>query len=139
MKNTSNYNEIIEKRFVAFCKAVLRNEARDIYAENKRWSEKFISFDEINRLPLNELCIYDNHEVDFHTYNSKVVLIKDELIAEALATLSQIQQDVILHSFFLQMTDRAIGKLMGIDRSTIHYHKKRALCALRKFIEEETH
>jgi len=132
MKHYSNSKETVERQFVAFCKIVLRNEARDIYAARKRNREKFISLSEMSE----ELCFFDEPEIDFSTLG-KEVLVKDILISEALVTLTKRQQDVILHSFFLDKTDKDVGILMGIDNSTVHYHKKRALEALRKFLEEE--
>jgi len=111
--------EIAEKQFDSFCKTVLRNEARNIYAEKKRWNEKFVSFSEMSE----ELCAYDLPEIDVSVCGKKV-LIKDLLISEAIATLSEKQQVVILHSFFLQKTDKAIGSLMGIHNSTVRYESE---------------
>ena len=45
MKNTCIDEETVEHQFIAFCKVVVGNELRNIYAEEKRWNEKFISLD----------------------------------------------------------------------------------------------
>lgn len=53
-----------------------------------------------------------------------------------IETLSKRQQDIILLSFFLNMKDVDIAKLMNLAKSTVHYHKENALKELQKFMEK---
>ena len=62
--------------------------------------------------------------------------VKDELIGEALKSLPEKKRNVILLSFFLDMTDTEIAKYMNLVRSTIHYHRTSSLIALKKIMEE---
>ena len=43
---------------------------------------------------------------------------------------------MILLSFFLNMTNADIGRLMNLAESTVHYHRTNALKELRKIMEE---
>ena len=139
MKHTVTCQETIEYQFISFCKSVLRNEVRNIRAEERRWNKKFISLDELAEEQVNELYIFDRYEIEafiFHTHNY-VISIDDAIIAEAVARLPEKQKDVILLSFFHELKDVEVAALMNIKGSTLHYHKTRAFEALRKFIKEE--
>ena len=64
--------------------------------------------------------------------------VKDELISEALKYLKYLpekKRNVILLSFFLDMTDTEIAKHMNLVRSTIHHHRVSSLQALKKIME----
>ena len=61
---------------------------------------------------------------------------QDELISEALKYLPEKKRNVILLSFFLDMTDTEIAKYMNLVRSTIHHHRTSSLIALKKIMEE---
>ena len=138
MNDTSDYEKIVEQQFDSFCKTVLRNQARTIYAEHKRWNEKFVSMESLAHGELSKLCTYDNYEVEcicLMTHGYKIP-IEDILIAQAIESLSSRQQDIILLSFFLSMKDVDIATLMNLAKSTIHYNKRKALQKLKTFMEE---
>ncbi|MFR4954609.1 RNA polymerase sigma factor [Enterococcus gallinarum] len=140
MVNTSDYEKTIEHQFDSFCKTVLKNEARNIYAQNKRRNARFVSLESLTPAELSSLCSCDNYKADcicfmVHSYN---IPIEDILIAQAIESLTKRQQDIILLSFFLGMTDVDIAKLMNLAKSTVHYHRGNALNKLRKFMEEQT-
>ena len=63
------------------------------------------------------------------------VEVKDELIGEALKYLPEKKRNVILLSFFMDMTDTEIAKNMNLVRSTIHHHRVSSLQALKKIME----
>ena len=63
------------------------------------------------------------------------VEVKDELIGEALKYLPEKKRNVILLSFFMDMTDTEIAKHMNLVRSTIHHHRVSSLQALKKIME----
>ena len=138
MVNTSSYEKTIEYQFDSFCKSVLRNQARNIYEEDKRRNEKLVSWESLTLAELSQLCTYDTYEVEciFLVTHDYKIPIEDILIAQAIESLSSRQQDIILLSFFLSMKDIDIASLMNLTKSTVHYHKDKALCELRKFMED---
>lgn len=61
--------------------------------------------------------------------------IGSKLISEALKYLPEKKRNVILLSFFLDMTDTEIAKHMNLVRNTIHHHRVSSLQALKKIME----
>ena len=47
------------------------------------------------------------------------VLVKNELLAEALNALPERKRDIILLSYFLDMSDAEIGELLNVVRTTV--------------------
>lgn len=136
--NISNYQKTIEHQFDSFCKTVLRNHARNIYAETKRRYERCISLEQLTQTQLNQLSIVDDYDSDyicFITHNFDI-RVENILVAQALESLNKKKQDIILLSFFLNMTNVDIATLMNLSESTVHYHKANALEELKKFMEE---
>lgn len=140
MSNTSEYEKTIEHQFDSFCKTVLRNQARNIYEEQKRWLNRFVSLESLTPADYAKLCTFDNYKAECICFSilDYEIPVEDILIAQAIESLSKRQQDIILLSFFLDMKDVDIAKLMNLAKSTIHYHKENALEELRKFMEEYT-
>lgn len=133
----NDYEKTIEHQFDSFCKTVLRNQARNIYSENKRHNEIFVSLDMLSAAELNQFSFYDIYEIEcigLSSFNYEIS-VEDILIAQAIQALSRKQQDVILLSFFLDMTEVDIASLMNLTKSTVHYHKKKALKRLKIFME----
>ena len=62
-------------------------------------------------------------------------MVKDTLIAEALQVLPKRKRNVILRSYFLEMSDEDIIREMNLVRSTVHEHRTRSLEILRKIME----
>ncbi len=61
--------------------------------------------------------------------------VKNELIAEALMELTKKRQDVILLSYFMEMSDAEIGRQTHIGRSTVNEQRKVSLRMLREYLE----
>ena len=91
--DTSEYEKTIDHQFDSFCKVVLRNQARNIYTENKRRNERFVVLDLLTQSELNLLSNYDTYDSDyilFQVYDFGIA-IEDILIAQALESLSKKQ------------------------------------------------
>ncbi|MGX4263376.1 RNA polymerase sigma factor [Clostridioides difficile] len=128
----------IEHQFDSFCKTVLRNYARDIYDENKRRNDYLVSLESLSLAELSKLSILDDYDSNYicmvsYDYN---IRIEDVLMAQAIGKLTKRKQDIILLSFFLNMTNADIATLMDLAESTIHYHKTNALKELKELMEE---
>ena len=79
-----NYEKTIEHQFDSFCKTVLRNHARNIYAENKRRNERCISLELLTQAQWNQLSILDDYDSDYicfvtHDFDIRV---EDILVAQ---------------------------------------------------------
>ena len=131
------------KQFDSFCKTVLRNEANDYKREQKRLQKHEVCFSELNQEQLKQFKIADEWMQDewmesaemFHIFEYDIE-VKDELLCEALNSLSETKRNVILLSFFIEMKDKEIAKQLNLVPSTIFHHKTSSLQKLKKFIEE---
>ena len=131
------------KQFDSFCKTVLRNEANDYKREQKRLQKHEVCFSELNEKQLEELKVMDECIQDdwmesaemFHILEYDIE-VKDELLSEALNSLSETKRSVILLSFFVELKDNEIAKQLNLVPSTIFHHKTSSLQKLKKFIEE---
>jgi len=125
--------------FDSFCKKVLKNEARNCYAEIKRQRDKEVSFSELSAWELEQLAETDKYfatEQIFCVLGHDVVL-NDEIIAEALRSLPGQRRDIILLSYFLELSDGEIGEKLDLIRSTVQYQRTSTLRELKKMMEVE--
>lgn len=91
---STEYRESIERRFHAFCKAVLHNEACNYYRERKRRTQREISFEY-----LQENTSFAPHSTDKYfvlqdkptafEVNGQTVIVDSEKLAKALLCLSE--------------------------------------------------
>lgn len=140
MKSYSQPNSLYEHKehtFDSFCKKILKNEARDYYKHLKYRREHEISLSELSEEAMEQLAIWDEYFED--TYYFEVmgfeIAITDELLAEALKSLSQNRLEIVLLSYFLGMSDPEIAEHMNLVRRTVAYRRTSSLQALKKYME----
>ena len=136
MMSSTEYRESIERRFHAFCKAVLHNEACNYYRGRKRKAKHEISYEY-----LQENTSFAPHSVDEYfvlqdkptafAVNGQTVIVDSEKLAKALLCLSGRRRKIILMRYYLQLRDKQIGALLGKPRTTVNYQKNAALKQLR--------
>lgn len=131
--------DVVRNQFEVFCIHVLQNEARDCYRELSRMSKKMSLFSELKSEQLKNFSSIQEYDSDFYIFmvNGYEIRIKDELIGEAINKLPKKKQDIILLSFFLEMSEADIARQMNLGQSTIHYHKANSLKELKKIMEEK--
>lgn len=124
--------------FDCFCKRLLKNEMRDYYDELKRRRKYEVSFSELTAKELEQLSACNIYFADGqHIFNvlGNDILVRDETVAEALNSLPENKRDIILLSYFLDMTDREIGEQLNLVRSTVQYRRTSILRELKKIME----
>ena len=62
--------------------------------------------------------------------------VKDTLLAEAIQSLSENKRKVVLLSYFMDMSDTDIARMMNLVRSTVYEHRKRSLELMKEMMEE---
>jgi len=134
-----NHAQDKQRVFDCFCKKVLKNEARDYYDEVKRLRGKEISFSEFSEYELELLSATDKYFTTEQIFNvlGNDVIVKNESIAEALRNLPERKRDIILLSYFLELSDGKIGEKLNMIRSKVQYHRTSTLRELKKILEEE--
>lgn len=134
-----SHEEHIQHTFDAFCKKVLRNEARDYLDELARKRNREISFSDLPVEVMEQLSICDIYFVEkqsFGVLDYRVHIDNDEL-AEAIAALPAQKRDIILLSYFLDMPDSEIAKALNMVRSSVAYRRSATLKLLRELMEEK--
>lgn len=127
-------------QFDRYCKLVLNGERKDYLKECDRRKKHEVLFVDLSDRERNQLFVMDKYLEDTYRFVAMGydVIVKDALIIEALKDLPQKKRDVILLSYYKELTDFEIGKLMNLVQSTIHYHRSDSLQILKKFMEEKS-
>ena len=124
---------ILRHRYDAFCKAVLRNEAKDYLREMGQQRDREKSLDALTQQELDKLSTVDYYPSDSYVFSSHGydLLIDNELVAAAFASLPQQEQSILILHCVLDLADGEIGSLMGMSRSAVQRHRTSTLKQLR--------
>lgn len=124
---------ILRNRYDAFCKAVLRNEAKNYLSEMARQRDREKSLDTLTQQELDKLSTTDHYPSDSYIFSSHGydLQIDNELVAEAFASLPEQEQSILILHCVLEMADGEIGSLMGMSRSAVQRHRTNTLKQLR--------
>ena len=127
MKNSKKSEQRIQNQFGAFCTRVLKNETRYIQRElgNKAIREK--SYDELSE---ND----GEHSFDVQ---GKEIVVKGDMLAAALEKLPADKRDIILLSYFMEMTDREIARELDTVHQNVSKRRARILKLMRDYLEKE--
>jgi RNA polymerase sigma factor (sigma-70 family) len=127
----------IRQAFDSYCKKVLKYKARDCYAKQKRRGEREILFSELSEQELASLAATDKYFTDEYIFRAdgESVNVSDSELAEALNGLPQDRRNIILLSYFLDMTDAEIAKRLNLVRRTVAYRRTSTLRELKKIME----
>ena len=138
--NPKNHKKNKQHAFDCFCKKVLRNDVRNYYSEMKRIRKFEISFSELTAREIGQLFTTDRYFQTEHTFDVRGhdIIVRDESIAEALCCLTELKRNTILLSYFLELSDKEVGKRLNLKRSTTQYNRSRALEELRRILEDES-
>lgn len=136
-KSSSFLEKTIMHQFDTFCKKILKNEVIDYenHLECRRKHE--VLFSELSEQEIKQLFMTDDYNLDNYQFQvmGYDIEVKDSLIAEALQSLTEKKRNVILLSYFMDMSDAEIAREMNLVRSTIHEHRKRSLEQMKKIME----
>lgn len=122
------------RQFDRFCKLVLRHEAIDYLREQKCRRARETAFSAMPQSELDKLCTVDQYPSDSYIFSAHGcdLPISNELVAEAFASLSAQAQTILILRCVLDMTDKEIGEVIGLSRSTVQEHRTNTLNILRK-------
>ena len=99
----------------------MREEYRDINRSVKRRAEKEVPFSEISRKQKDEFYAKDKYPSDMSKFFicGFEVEIENDLLAEALLKLPNKGRDIVLLSYFFDMTDAEIAEKLHMIRQTV--------------------
>ncbi len=140
MELSPSLQEKIAHQFDALIKQVLKGAARNCKAKSAKQQAHESSFSDFCDGIINNICVNDEYNCHYFSFeiNGFNVVIKNELLAEAVNSLSEQKRNIVLMSYFLDMSDYQIADLLNLMRSTVTYHRESALIKIRKFMEDTT-
>ena len=126
-------------RFDAFCKTVLRHEAMNYFRELNRQRKRAIQFSALCQYEMDKLCSRDEYPSDSFVFSAfgYALHIRDELVADAFASLPEREQSILILYCVLELTDGEIGSIAEMSRSAVQRHRTKALNELRKRLEDD--
>ena len=134
-----NHEVLAQQTFDSFCKKILKYAARDYYAEVKRLLRREVPFSVLSAQALAALYAMDEYFVDVFMFTllGESIGISDSRLAEALCGLAADRRDIVLMSYFFDMSDKDIAERMNVVRRTVAYRRARALLELKRMIGSE--
>lgn len=126
-------------RFDAFCKTVLRNEAKTYLRDLGRQRNRKTEFSALSQHEMDKLCTMDEYPSDSVVFTAYgyALHIRDELVADAFANLPEQEQSILILYCVLELTDGEIGGIAGMSRSAIQRHRTKTLNELRKDLKSK--
>ena len=106
----------VRHQFDHLCQMALKGEAVNYYKHMDYRRKHEVTFSELSEKELSKLFTMDeygteNHHFEVHGYDIEV---KNTLIAEALKELTERKRNVILLSYFMEMSDADIAREMNL-------------------------
>ena len=135
--DTSKDEMTIRHQFDRLCQMALKGEAVNYYKHMDYRRKHEVTVSELSEKELSKLFTMDEYGTEYHHFevHGYDIEVKNTLIAEALKELTERKRNVILLSYFMEMSDADIAREMNLVRSTIHEHRTRSLEILKKIME----
>ena len=132
----SSHERNKQHAFDSFCKKVLKCEACNGYREISRRKKHSIPFSELPEDAMEQLAAYDRYPWEYNTFilGGDVILIENDLLADALNALPQDNRDILLMYWFLEMADREIAERMNLARRTINNRRLKSYRLLKELM-----
>ena len=137
--NEYTFDYVERNRLDAFCKTVLRNEAINYLSELARRRDREKSLDTLPQAEMDKLCTLDEYPSDSFIFSAfgYDLHIRDELVADAFASLPEREQSILILYCVLELTDGEIGGIAGMSRSAVQRHRTKTLNELRKDLQSK--
>lgn len=136
MKLTKQEQDIVRKKFSAYCVKVLDGEAKNYWKELETQRKREVNFSELLQEEWMQLVWYDDFpETDCFQVMDRKISVKNADISDALRKLPERKRMIVLMVYFLDMTEKEIAEYLNLVQSTVHYHKADSLRLLKKWME----
>ena len=126
-------------QFDHYCKLVLYHEAIDYLREMQRYRKYQISLEDISPAQWDKFSTRDEYPSDSFVFSAfgYALHIRDELVADAFASLPEREQGILILYCVLELTDGEIGSIARMSRSSVQRRRTKALNELRKRLEDD--
>lgn len=129
--------ELIDYASIAGSKIV---PGTDYLDELARRRSREISFSELPVEVMEQLSVCDDYFAEDRTFDvlGYIVQIASDELAEAITSLPAEKRNIILLSYFLEMTDMEIAELLNMVRSSVAYRRTATLKLLKELMGGKT-
>ena len=119
-------------------KIVLKGEAKNYKKKIYERVAHEIVFSDMSDNPIKTMGTCDEYMADYFQFNvdGQKIYIKNELLGMAVSLLSEQKRNIILMSYFLDMTDSNIANKLNFNHSNVTYHRHSALKILKRNMED---
>ena len=137
MELSSSEKKTIQHQYDALAKKTLKGAAMNYQIELARRAAREVSFSDLSESELAQLFTTDEYKSDCFRFGVSGfdIFVKNELLAEALNALPERKRNIVLMSYFLDMSDAEIGDLLNVVRTTVFRHRKTALAKIKQYLE----
>jgi DNA-directed RNA polymerase specialized sigma24 family protein len=134
---SESQKEEVREMFDSYCKKILKHAAMDYDKKAKRITKHEIS---ISALPPNidALISIDKYFSQNHFFevSGVSIVVKGAAVAEIIACLPLVQREIILLSYFTDISDGEIGVKLDMSRRMVKYYRDKAIIKLRNIYKE---
>ena len=121
MEQSPSQDELtVMHQFDRLCQLALDGEAANYYRHMEYRRNHEVNFSEMTEKELDSIFVMDEYNLDSSHFQA----------------LTEKKRNVVLLSYFLEMSDTEIAKEMKLVHSTIREHRTRSLELLKKLMEE---
>ncbi|NOW06681.1 sigma-70 family RNA polymerase sigma factor [Clostridium beijerinckii] len=134
-----SFEKAIEAQFDCLVKKVIKCEQKKYYRDISNCKKREITFSDLSEKIFSKFSVMDDYSSNYTVFNvlGMEVQILDEQLSKILKILPDKKRNIILLSYFMDMSDSDIGQLMNLVKSTIYRHRTSTLEEIRKMYEEE--
>ena len=133
------HEEHIQHSFDSYCKKILKYTARTHYDKLRKRAGRETVFSELPYQEQSKLTGADKYFTNEYAFKvlGEDVCVSNYDLANALNTLPADNLEIILLSYFFDMADKEISKLLHMTRRTVAYRRKCSLRDLKRHLESE--
>jgi len=130
---------IVEEMFDSYCKKVLKCTAINYDKKYNYIAEHETLMSDLpeNLFSLSQSDSYFQQTHFFEVSTGEIIVVKGDDIARMITLLPIVKREIILLSYFTNMTDSEIGRKLNIVKRTVQYQRTAALKQLKKILEEQ--
>ena len=121
---TSSFKQAIEAQFDCLSKKVIKRAVKKGYRDMKRREKRECPFSDIPDYEQERFGTFDKYESDYTVFN---ILGIEVWVGD---------DQLILLSYFMDMSDSEISEFIKIPRSNVQYHRTKTLETMKKIMEE---
>ncbi len=135
----SSFEEAIRLQFDTLTKRVVDTTVKDYGRELSRRLKREATFSDLPDVVVDSLHVWDEYELSFTAFDvyGTEVRVSDDMLCEALKQLPEKKRNVLLMSYFLELSDISIGELLQMTRDGVYKNRMAGLKLLRDLLKEE--